>query len=126
MVILAAVALIVGIGCLLLGRYAQNRGKQLTEWPSYSVGIIGVWGIHLTGLTQVSGSPWPARRRPVQAGRVAPHDRRARRRLLRLRVGDQVAESHRVVADGELKHPVEQQPRLCDRRRLKRKTNSLR
>src|SRR3954454_13138131 len=65
MVILAAVALIVGIGCLLLGRYAQNRGKQLTEWPSYSVGIIGVMVsilalANLSPATNTGPSPGPS------------------------------------------------------------------
>src|SRR5262249_44355054 len=66
--------------------------------------------IHLTGLSQVSGPPGPGRSRALYARRVTACPGRRGRGLLRPGIGDQVAVAHRIVADGELKHAVEDQP----------------
>src|SRR5215468_3284455 len=67
-------------------------------------------GIHLTGLFQVSGSPGPGRPWAFDARRIAPLARRRGWLRLGLRVRDQVPVAHRVVADGEFEHAVEDQP----------------
>ena len=41
-------------------------------------------------------------------------------------MSDQVPVTHRMVADGELEHVVEDQAPAADRRRLKPKENSFR
>src|SRR5262249_58907425 len=72
--------------------------------------ISTVRDIHLTGLSQVSGPPGPGRSRALYARRVTACPGRRGRGLLRPGIGDQVAVAHRIVADGELKHAVEDQP----------------
>ena len=58
----------------------------------------------------LSGSPWALRWRAFQARRVSACHWRGRRDLPRPLAGDDVVVAHRVVADGELEHPVEDQP----------------
>jgi hypothetical protein len=65
--------------------------------------------IHLTGLSQVSGSPWPGRSRALDAGRMPPLAGRLGSFRLGLWVSDQVPVAHRMVADGELEQAVEDQ-----------------
>src|SRR5437588_4759097 len=72
-------------------------------------GITGARGIHLSGLCLVGGSPGPARPWALDARRVTPPDWRGGWLLLGLGVSDQVPVSHRIVADGELEHAVEDQ-----------------
>src|SRR5947209_11108517 len=71
--------------------------------------ISAVRGIHLSGLCLVSGSPGPARPWALDARRVTAPDWRGGWLLLGLGVSDQVPVSHRIVADGELEHAVEDQ-----------------
>src|SRR3982074_102285 len=73
------------------------------------MGIRLLGGIHLTGLAQVSRSPWATRRGAFQAGRVPPPSRRDRRYLLRRWVDDEILVANRVVGDGELEDAVEHQ-----------------
>src|SRR5215472_3428146 len=74
------------------------------------VGVMELRDIHLTGLSEVSDSPGPGRSRALDARRVAPLAWRRGRLCLGLRVGDQVAVAHRLVADSELEQAVEDQP----------------
>lgn len=67
-------------------------------------------GIHLTGLSHVSGSPGPRGPSPIHARRMTPRHGRPGRRALRLWVHDQVAVAHRVVSDGEFEYAVEDHP----------------
>ena len=67
-------------------------------------------GIQLTGLWQVSGSPGPGRPWALDARRVAWLGRRGGWLRLVLGLGDQVPVPHRIVADGEFEHAVEDQP----------------
>src|SRR6266566_9966403 len=71
--------------------------------------IRAVRGIHLTGLCQVSGSPGPGRPWALDAGWVTSPGRRGGWLRLGLGVSDQVPVPHRIVADGELEHAVEDQ-----------------
>jgi hypothetical protein len=66
-------------------------------------------GIHLTGLCQVGGSPGPGRPRALDAQRMAPLAGHLGWLGPGLRVSDQIAVPHRIVADGELEHAVEDQ-----------------
>src|ERR1019366_2760702 len=85
------------------------RSIPLMPARTSAAAISRGWGIHLTGLALVSGSPWPGCSRAVDARRVASSAGRCGWRCLGLRVGDQVAVAHWVVGDGELEHAVEDQ-----------------
>jgi hypothetical protein len=56
-----------------------------------------------------AGSPWPPGRRALDAGRVPVAARLRGRLRTEARVGDEIAVAHRVVVDGELHQPQEQQ-----------------
>ncbi len=71
-------------------------------------------------------SPWSVRGRPLQSGRLAPSAGNGTPGSLRLWVENEIPVAHRFVSDGEFKHPSKTSPRLRQRRRLKRNTNSLR
>src|SRR5215470_16312803 len=71
--------------------------------------ITSLRGIHLTGLAQVSGSPGPGGPRALDARRMPPLAGRLGWLCLGLWVSDQVPVAHRIVADGELEHAVEDQ-----------------
>src|SRR3974390_2972582 len=71
--------------------------------------ITELRGIHLTGLSQVSGSPGPGRPRALDPRRMPPLAGRLGWLCLGLWVSDQVPVAHRIVADGELEHAVEDQ-----------------
>jgi hypothetical protein len=66
--------------------------------------------IHLIGLSEVSDSPGPGRSGALDARRVAPLARWRGWFRLGLRVCDQVAVAHRLVAGSELEQAVEDQP----------------
>jgi hypothetical protein len=87
-------------GLKLFGR------KPMPGWGSDLSGIDfdhikDLRGIHLTGLSQVSGSPGPGCLWALDAWRAASLARRCGWLRLGLGVGDQVPVAHRVVADGE-------------------------
>src|SRR3974390_2619054 len=84
-------------------------GRPWSARPLGSGPITGPRGIHLTGLSQVNGSPWPGRPRALDTGRMSPLAGRLGWLFLGLGVSDQVPVAHRVVADGELEHAVEDQ-----------------
>src|SRR5450755_2701785 len=87
-----------------------NVTGQVTVRHNPQVGIRHFWGIQLTGLCQVSGSPGPGRPWALDARRVASLGRRGGWLRLVLGEGDQVPVPHRIVADGEFEYAVEDQP----------------
>ena len=98
-----AMILLRGLASRARYRLRSAMGRQAMR---LSIWIRHVGGIHLTGLAQVSGSPWPSRSRAVHAWRIPPFPGGLECRLLRLRVDNQVAIMHRVVGDGELECPT--------------------
>src|SRR5262249_45128973 len=68
-----------------------------------------IWGLHLTGVAQVSGPPRTLRWRPLQARRMPAGCWRDRRGLPRPLAGHDVAVAHRVMAGGEFENPEEDQ-----------------
>ncbi len=58
---------------------------------------MGLRGIHLTGLSQVGGSPWPSRFRAVQARRVPPGSGRLPGWAARVLGGETGRESERTT-----------------------------
>ena len=74
----------------------------------------------------MNGSPCPGRPRALDARRMPPLAGRLGWLCLVLRVSDQVPVAHRIVADGELEHAVEDQSRLRDRRRLNHTVSGVR
>src|SRR5260370_31670673 len=89
------------VGCAVSEHPACTTSRRSDITPS--------WGIHLTGLAQVGGPPWPGGCRAVQARRMSPVVGRRRRYGLGLRAGDQAAVADGIVGDGEFEDPVEQQ-----------------
>src|SRR2546430_4214164 len=73
-------------------------------------GITALRGLHLTGVVQVSGPPWPLGWRTLQARRMPASRGRGRRDLPGPLACDDVAVAHRVVTGSELKQPAEDQP----------------
>src|SRR5215470_13468651 len=83
---------------------------MFAEYERYAdIGIALVRGIHLTGLCQVSGSPGPGRSWALDAWWVTSPGGRGRWLRLALGVSDQVPVAHRIVADGEFEHAVQDQ-----------------
>src|SRR5258707_10677830 len=78
--------------------------------PTPSGVINRVGGLHLTGVVQVGGPPRALRWRALQARRMSARRWRGRRDLSWPLAGDDVVVAHRVVAGGELEHPVEKEP----------------
>ena len=76
-----------------------------------TIGLITcIWGIHLTGVARPRCSPRAVRWTPHQTRRVPARPRRRWRDSPRSTVGYEVLVAHRVVGDGELKHPKEHHP----------------
>src|SRR5262245_25289370 len=92
----------------MAGRRNGTAGPRRADYVQLNINRLK--GIHLTGLFQVSGSPGPGRPWAFDARRIAPLARRRGWLRLGLRVGGQVPVAHRVVADGEFEHAVEDQP----------------
>src|SRR5260370_36146393 len=82
------------------GRVRHNRGLDIRH----------LGGLHLTGVVQVGGPPRALRWRALQARRMSARRWRGRRDLSWPLAGDDVVVAHRVVAGGELEHPVENEP----------------
>jgi hypothetical protein len=59
-----------------------------------------LWGIHLTGATQVGASPRPCCRRSVEAGRATARLRGGARMKERPLGDDEVAVPHGLMSDG--------------------------
>src|ERR1035437_1236328 len=88
-------------------RPAVDIGAGIRATPGR---IKSVGGLHFTGVVQVGGPPRTPRSRGVPACWMSARRWRGRRDLASPLTGDDVAVADRVVADGELEHPVEDEP----------------
>jgi hypothetical protein len=70
--------------------------------------ISRLWGIHLTGLDDLS--PRAVRRRSLQAGRMSALSRRLGRNSLWALAHNKVLVTNRSMRDSKLQDPVEQHP----------------
>src|SRR5260221_11966383 len=84
------------------------RDHRKVRYVQLNITILG--GLHLTGVVQVGGPPRALRWRALQARRMSARRWRGRRDLSWPLAGDDVVVAHRVVAGGELEHPVENEP----------------
>ena len=78
--------------------FVARRG--LAELRIFDTRSTLLGGIHLTGLSQVGGSPWPGRFRAVQARRVPPGSGRLPSWAAWVPGGEQVVVADRVVPGG--------------------------
>src|ERR1039458_2647479 len=111
-----------GLRATRLRRWVQDRATQSGREVLHqsvagrdaggieSLHISVDWGLHLTGVVQVGGPPRTLRWRALQAWWMSARRWRGRGDLSWALTGDDVAVADRVVADGELEHPVEDEP----------------
>jgi hypothetical protein len=90
-----------------LHRFSSIRAQQLREYSNH-LNIMGLWGIHLTGVRDLP--PRAALRRSLQAGRMSALSRRLGRNSLWALAHNKVLVTNRSMRDSKLQDPVEQHP----------------